>query len=88
MAQIYKEQVEFEIKSQADKLFEAFTTKPYLIAKGCPKMVSSVELVEGDGKTIGSVYLWKYAIGKTYLNTNMYTYLLLNGSPTKLQKWN
>lgn len=64
MAQIAKMEVQAEIKSPASKFHEVCSRKVYLVPKACPEKIKSIEVVEGDWKTVGSVQLWTYFIGK------------------------
>ncbi|XP_059592220.1 MLP-like protein 34 [Vitis vinifera] len=63
MAQIAKMEVQAEIKSPASKFHEVCSRKVYLVPKACPEKIKSIEVVEGDWKTVGSVQLWTYFIG-------------------------
>ncbi|KAA8532561.1 hypothetical protein F0562_032623 [Nyssa sinensis] len=53
-------QFQTEIKSSADKFFEVFSSKVYLIPQICPDRVKSIQLLEGDWNSFGSVKLWTY----------------------------
>ncbi|KAL7163302.1 hypothetical protein ACSBR2_039406 [Camellia fascicularis] len=60
MAQIFKLEGQTEVKCKANKLFEIFTHKSYLILKICPKKIKSIQVLEGDWATMGSVKVWNY----------------------------
>ncbi|GJN26945.1 hypothetical protein PR202_gb14914 [Eleusine coracana subsp. coracana] len=53
----------FEVKSPADKLWAALQNSTELLPKIFPELYKSIETVEGDGKSVGSVRLLKYADG-------------------------
>ncbi|KAL7000940.1 hypothetical protein U1Q18_002092 [Sarracenia purpurea var. burkii] len=59
MAQIGKKELQIEHDCPADKFFEIFTTKTSLIPSICPEKIKSVEVLQGDGASVGSVRLWK-----------------------------
>jgi hypothetical protein len=52
-----------EVKSAADKLWTALRDSTELFPKIFPKQYKSIETVEGDGKSAGTVRLLKYAEG-------------------------
>ncbi|KAG9448762.1 hypothetical protein H6P81_008727 [Aristolochia fimbriata] len=47
--------VEVEVKSSADKFWEAIRDSISLFPKIFPEMYKSIEIVEGDGKGVGSI---------------------------------
>ncbi|GJN02648.1 hypothetical protein PR202_ga20021 [Eleusine coracana subsp. coracana] len=53
----------FDVKSPADKLWAALRDSTELFPKILPELYKSIETVEGDGKSVGSVRLLKYADG-------------------------
>ncbi|XP_027099500.2 MLP-like protein 423 [Coffea eugenioides] len=55
--------VEVEVKSSADKFWDAIMDSVALFPKACPNQYKSIEVLEGDGKSVGSVRLVKYAEG-------------------------
>ena len=63
MAKIFKLEGQTEVKCKADKFFEIFTSKSYLFPKICPEKIKSVQVLEGDWATIGSVKVWNYVPG-------------------------
>lgn len=65
MAQLRRLHLETEIKCSPDKLFDVYKNKIGLLAKISPDKLRSIEVLEGDGKTVGSVRLWTYVLGKS-----------------------
>ncbi|XVF85372.1 hypothetical protein PTKIN_Ptkin17bG0112300 [Pterospermum kingtungense] len=63
MAQIAKMEVQTQIKSSADKAYDIFKRKMYLMPEICPEVVKDVKIGKGDWETVGSVRLWKYVTG-------------------------
>ncbi|XP_051145565.1 MLP-like protein 43 [Andrographis paniculata] len=63
MAQVHKLEVEAEIKSCPDKLFDVYKNKAYLMPQICPDKIHSIQVLESDGKSVGSVRLWTYVMG-------------------------
>ncbi|KAJ9708435.1 hypothetical protein PVL29_000464 [Vitis rotundifolia] len=63
MAQLAKMEVQVEIKSHASEFHEIYSSKVYLVPKACPEKVKSIQVVEGDWETVGSVQLWTCIIG-------------------------
>ncbi|KAF5200249.1 Mlp-like protein [Thalictrum thalictroides] len=53
-------EVEVETKSSADKIWEAIKETPTLFPKIFPDRYKSVEVLEGDGKNVGSVLLMNF----------------------------
>ncbi|XP_012460638.1 kirola [Gossypium raimondii] len=66
MAQIKRMECQLEIKSSADKFFDAYKTKAQLMPKMANQVVRDVKLVEGSGwDSEGSVRQWYFvAAGK------------------------
>lgn len=56
--------VEVEVKTPADKFWNGIRDSTNLFPKASPHEYKSIEVVEGDGKSVGSVRLIKYAEGK------------------------
>lgn len=52
-----------EVKSPADKLWAALRDSTELFPKIFPEQYKSIETVEGDGKSAGTVRLLKYTEG-------------------------
>ncbi|KAL7000943.1 hypothetical protein U1Q18_002095 [Sarracenia purpurea var. burkii] len=59
MAQVTKVDLQKEYNCSADEFFEIFTSKTSLIPNICPLKVKSVEVLQGDGATVGSIRRWK-----------------------------
>lgn len=58
-----KAEVEVEVKSSADKFWRALRDSTDLFPKIFPDEYKSIEIVEGDGKSAGTIRLLKYAEG-------------------------
>ncbi|RXH79670.1 hypothetical protein DVH24_040817 [Malus domestica] len=56
-----KLEVEVEVKSSAQKLWEALRDSTTVFPKAFPHDYKSIDVLEGDGKAVGSVRLIKYA---------------------------
>lgn len=67
-----KLEVEVEVKSPADKFWHNIRDSNTLFPKVCSDLYKTIQVLEGDGKSVGSVRLVTYADG-TYLYTRMYT---------------
>ncbi|CAK7326751.1 unnamed protein product [Dovyalis caffra] len=65
MAQIAKLEVQTEIKSSADKFYDIFRRKQYLMPKICPEYIKGIQVVLGDWETVGSIKLWTYDAGSS-----------------------
>ncbi|KAF8407638.1 hypothetical protein HHK36_006771 [Tetracentron sinense] len=63
MAQIAKLEVQTKIKSSADKFYGFFRNNITLLVNVFPEVYKSIEIVKGDGKSVGSVRFWKYFLG-------------------------
>ncbi|MBA0572500.1 hypothetical protein Golob_002838 [Gossypium lobatum] len=64
MAQIKRMECQLEIKSSADKFFDAYKTKAQLMPKMANQVVRDVKLVEGNGwDSEGSVRQWYFVAG-------------------------
>lgn len=59
-----KLEVEVEIKSEADKYWKNIRESHTLFPKICSDLYKSIEVLEGDGRSVGSVRLITYADGK------------------------
>ncbi|XP_060214355.1 MLP-like protein 423 [Lycium barbarum] len=55
--------VEVEVKTPVDKFWNSIRDSTNLFPKASPDQYKSIEVVEGDGKSVGSVRLIKYAEG-------------------------
>ncbi|XP_068636366.1 MLP-like protein 423 [Aristolochia californica] len=60
---VSKLEVEVEVKSSADKFWEGIRQSVTLFPKIFPEMYKSIEIVEGDGKGVGSIRHIIYAEG-------------------------
>ncbi|RZC58188.1 hypothetical protein C5167_005495 [Papaver somniferum] len=60
MAQIHKLGFETEIKCSADKYFGLFSYKITQLPKLFPNIYKSIEVIGGDGTSVGSTRLWKF----------------------------
>ncbi|XP_042443165.1 MLP-like protein 423 [Zingiber officinale] len=56
-----KTELDVEAKSSADKMWEAIRMSAQLFPKIFPEEYESIEIVEGDGKSAGTIRLLKYA---------------------------
>ncbi|XP_030961323.1 MLP-like protein 423 [Quercus lobata] len=63
MASTGKMDVEIEVKSHADKFFEALKDSVNVLPKAFPNDYKSIEVLEGDGKSTGSIRLIHYGEG-------------------------
>ncbi|KAA3483054.1 MLP-like protein 31 [Gossypium australe] len=61
MAQIRRMDCKVEVKSSADRFFDAFNTKAHLMPKMSTRLISDVKLLQGDWNSLGSVRMWYYA---------------------------
>ncbi|GFP90821.1 mlp-like protein 423 [Phtheirospermum japonicum] len=63
MAQLHKLELQTQIRSSPFKLFDVYKNKINLMPKICPDKLKRVDILEGDGKSVGSVRLWTYVMG-------------------------
>ncbi|KAL2485003.1 MLP-like protein [Abeliophyllum distichum] len=63
MSQIRKIELQTQIRSSPDRIFDIYKNKSYLMPKISPDKLQSIEVVEGDGISVGSVRLWTYVMG-------------------------
>lgn len=63
MAAIDKLDVEVEVKSHADKFWGLIRESVTVLPKAFPIDYKSIEVLEGDGKSVGSVRLVTYGEG-------------------------
>ncbi|XVF43607.1 hypothetical protein PTKIN_Ptkin02bG0053300 [Pterospermum kingtungense] len=63
MAQRRKMDCQVEIKSPADKFYDAFKSKTQQIPKMSNEVVTGVKLVQGDWESVGSVKQWSFVAG-------------------------
>ncbi|XP_028754465.1 MLP-like protein 423 [Neltuma alba] len=69
MATAGKLEVEVQVKSPADK-FWATIRDVTIFPKACPQDYKSIEILEGDGKSAGSVHLVTYGEGSSLVKTS------------------
>ncbi|KAK8508323.1 hypothetical protein V6N13_055771 [Hibiscus sabdariffa] len=62
MAQVRRIDCRIEAKSSADKFFDVYTTKPYLLPKMSDQLITDIKLLQGDWDSVGSVRQWYYAL--------------------------
>lgn len=72
MAQILKLEADLQLKTPADKLYNLLKTQNQHVPKVSSDKVQSVQVLEGDWETEGSVRLWKGTIGMLLY---LYTYI-------------
>lgn len=70
-----KLEVEVEVKSSADKFWGGIKESSDLFPKIFPDQFKSIEIVEGDGISVGSVRLIKYGEGTLPLSSSFYSLL-------------
>ncbi|KAL0305036.1 UNVERIFIED_CONTAM: MLP-like protein [Sesamum angustifolium] len=64
-----KLEVEFEMKSSQEKVWESIRESTTLFPKALPKEYESIEILEGDGKSVASVRLIKYPPGLSAISS-------------------
>lgn len=67
--------VEVEVKSPVDKFWNGIRDSINLFPKASPNEYKSIEVVEGDGKSVGSVLLIKYTEGNVHA---LFPHVLIN----------
>ncbi|XAR72236.1 hypothetical protein NMG60_11018806 [Bertholletia excelsa] len=92
MAQMAESEYQIELKCSAEKFFETYTSKGYLLPQICHALVSGVDVVRGDWGTVGSIRTWHYVpgnseIGKVRIEAfdeqnKSVTFVLLEGEMT------
>lgn len=60
MAQICKLELQTQIKSSPDRLFDIYKNRTNLFPKISPDKYQSIQVLQGDGKSVGSIRLWTY----------------------------
>ncbi|KAI7753257.1 hypothetical protein M8C21_001172 [Ambrosia artemisiifolia] len=70
MATTGKLDVEVKVKSDADKLWNAIMDSATIFPKVCPDLYKAVELVEGDGRSVGSVRMVHFAEGSPIVKSS------------------
>ncbi|KAK4423444.1 MLP-like protein [Sesamum alatum] len=63
MAQLHKLQLQTQIRSSPDKIFDVYKNKTHLMPTISPDKLQSIQVLQGDGKSVGSVRLWTYVMG-------------------------
>lgn len=63
MAQLCKLELQIEIKSSPERVFDVYKNKTSLMPKISPDKLQSIQVLEGDGKSVGSIRLWTYVMG-------------------------
>ncbi|KAG8366187.1 hypothetical protein BUALT_Bualt17G0050700 [Buddleja alternifolia] len=64
-----KLEVKVEVKSSAEKIWESIIDSVNVLPKAMPHKYESIEIVEGDGKSAGTVNLIKYKPGMSSIST-------------------
>ncbi|PIN09876.1 hypothetical protein CDL12_17536 [Handroanthus impetiginosus] len=64
-----KHEVEVEMKSNAEKVWGSIRESTTLFPKALPDHYESIEVLEGDGKSVASVRLIKYSSGLSGAST-------------------
>lgn len=72
MASIGNLEVDVEVKSNPEKFWNGIRDSDKIFPTAFPELYKSIEILEGDGKAVGSVRLVKFAEGT--LNLSYYTY--------------
>ncbi|KAJ8773825.1 hypothetical protein K2173_008288 [Erythroxylum novogranatense] len=62
--------VEVEIKSSADKFWQCIRDSTTVFPKAFPEAYKSIEVLEGDGKAVGSVRLITYSEGSPLVHVS------------------
>ncbi|XP_047311742.1 MLP-like protein 28 [Impatiens glandulifera] len=97
MAQICRLELQSRIQSSPDKLFDLYKNKTHLMSKISPSKLQGVNVLQGDGKSVGSVRLWTYnLLGRSVIakdriddvdEKNMsITFEIIGGEVTKFYK--
>ncbi|GFY96382.1 hypothetical protein Acr_11g0006880 [Actinidia rufa] len=63
MAQLCRLEHQIEIKSSPAWFFDIYKNKTYLMPKISPDNIQSIQVLEGDGRSVGSVRMWTYILG-------------------------
>ncbi|XP_059447859.1 MLP-like protein 423 [Corylus avellana] len=56
-------EVEVEVKSHSDKFWPTIRDSPIILPKAFPNDYKSIEILEGDGKSVGTIRLITYGEG-------------------------
>ncbi|CAB4308043.1 unnamed protein product [Prunus armeniaca] len=60
MAQIANIEVQDEINANANKFYEIFRSKGYLLPKICPNIIKDLQVLKSDGSSVDSIKQWTY----------------------------
>ncbi|XP_062109596.1 MLP-like protein 34 [Humulus lupulus] len=72
MAQLTKLEAQMDIMSSAEKFYETYSNKQYLLPKICPNIVKDIELIKGGWESVGSIRQCTYVpTGKSQIDTSM-----------------
>ncbi|KAK9145337.1 hypothetical protein Sjap_005240 [Stephania japonica] len=63
MAPVEKLELEREVSCPADKFYEFMKKDAAQLPQILPEYYKSCELLHGDGKSVGTIRLWKYTLG-------------------------
>ncbi|KAI9073417.1 hypothetical protein K1719_044602 [Acacia pycnantha] len=77
MATTGKLEVEVQVKSQVDKFWETVKDSATIFPKAFPQDYKSIEILEGDGKSVGSVRHITYGEGSPIVKTSKRELMLL-----------
>ncbi|KAL2482435.1 MLP-like protein [Forsythia ovata] len=69
MASAKQLEVDVEVKSDAEKFWNSIRDSTTLFPKAFPDQYESIQVLEGDGKSAGSIRLIKYAPGWSTITT-------------------
>lgn len=69
MAQIAKQESQFDIKSSAERFYQTFCRKQYLLSKISPDVVKDVQVIKGDWESVGSIRQWTYVPAGEEINS-------------------
>ncbi|XP_057961267.1 MLP-like protein 423 [Malania oleifera] len=93
MAQICKLETQTGIKCSPQMFFNIYKNKSCLMPMISPDKFQSIEVLEGDGKSVGSIRLWTYVMGGPVITkdridaidekNNSITYGIISGDVTK-----
>lgn len=61
-------EVDVEVKSNPDKFWNSIRDSDKLFPQAFPELYKSIEILEGDGKAVGSVRFVKFAEGTLILS--------------------
>lgn len=74
MAQLQRVEGQTQLKCDADKFFDVWARKTFLVSKMCPQKFPKIELKNGScWDKVNSVYVWNYAICKHISRSLVFT---------------